>query len=169
MQGGAHLKSKSAQKKGAVEERPVVEIRRARPADLPIIVALDERITKIPKKAYWKDLFDRFAIRSDNRAILVAEVEGKVVGFIIGEVRAWEFGEPPCGWIFGVNIEPDYREHGIASTLFEKLLAFFRECGVSKVRTLARRDESIVPVLSFFRSHGLTAGPFVELEREIDE
>jgi ribosomal protein S18 acetylase RimI-like enzyme len=163
------LKSKPAQKKSSVEERPVVEIRRAQPADLPIIVALDERITKVPKKAYWKDLFDRFAVRQDNRAVLVAVVEGRVVGFIIGEIRAWEFGEPPCGWIFGVNVEPDFREHGIASTLFEKLLTFFRESGVSKVRTLSRHDESMVHVLSFFRSHGLTAGPFVELERDIDE
>lgn len=163
------MRSKPAQKKGAVEECPVVEIRRAQPADLPIIVALDERITRIPKKAYWKDLFDRFAVRQDNRAILVAAMEGRVVGFIIGEVRAWEFGEPPCGWILGVNVEPEFREHSIASTLFEKLLVFFRESGVSKVRTLARREESMMPVLSFFRSHGLTAGPFVELERDVDE
>jgi ribosomal protein S18 acetylase RimI-like enzyme len=144
-----------------------IEIRRATAADLPVIVALDERVTRLPKNQYWKDLFDRFAVRQDNRTILLAEVEGRVVGFIIGEVRAWEFGEPPCGWIFGVNVEPEFRERGIASALFEQVTSFFRDCGVAKVRTMIRRDANLI--MSFFRSQGLTAGPFVQLERDIDQ
>ncbi len=144
-----------------------VKIRRAKAADLPALVALDKRVTKLSKEQYWKDLFDQFAARQDNRIILLAEVGARVVGFIIGEVRAWEFGEPPCGWIFGANIDPDFRELGIASALFEKVTLFFRDCGVSKVRTMMRRDANLI--MSFFRSQGLTAGPFVQLERDIDE
>ena len=144
-----------------------VKIRRARAGDLPALVALDERVTHVAKDEYWKDLFEQFAARQDHRMVLLAEVGGRVVGFIIGEVRAWEFGEPPCGWIFGANIDPDYRERGIGSALFEKVTLFFRECGVTKVRTMMRRDANLI--MSFFRSQGLTSGPFIQLERDIDE
>ena len=96
-----------------------VKIRRASKADLPTIIALDERVTRLPKTDYWRDLFDRFSKREQGRAILIADVGGRVVGFAIGEVRAWEFGSPPCGWIFGFDVDPEFRERGIGSMLFE--------------------------------------------------
>lgn len=153
--------------KHTAHQSRAVKIRHARDADLPVIVALDARVTKVHKEEYWKDLFARLVVRKERCAILLAEIESRVVGFIIGEIRAWEFGEPPCGWIIGLNIEPDFREQRIASTLFEHLTSYFRERGLSKVRTLTRRDDNLP--MSFFRSQGLTAGPFVELERDIDE
>jgi ribosomal protein S18 acetylase RimI-like enzyme len=149
------------------QAREAVQIRRATVADLPAIAALDERITQLPKTEYWQDLYDRFAQREKGRAIFVAEFQGHVAGFIVGEVRAWEFGSPPCGWIFALNVEPSFREHGVASAMFERITAFFRDSGVAKVRTMLRRDDNLV--MSFFRSQGMTAGPFVELERDIDE
>jgi ribosomal protein S18 acetylase RimI-like enzyme len=144
-----------------------VQIRNATAVDLTTIVDLDERITRLPKTEYWRDLFDRFAQREQGRSILVAEVSGRVVGFIIGEVRAWEFGSPPCGWIFALNVEPRFRERGIASALFEAITSFFRSNRVMTVRTMLRRDDTLV--MSFFRSQGLRAGPFLELEKDIDE
>ena len=64
---------------------------------------LDIRITGLTKPAYWEDMFARHDDRP-NRFFLVAEsAERRVVGFIIGEIRAWEFGSPPCGWIFAAK------------------------------------------------------------------
>ena len=144
-----------------------VKIRRASKADLPTIIALDERVTRLPKTDYWRDLFDRFSKREQGRAILIADVGGRVVGFAIGEVRAWEFGSPPCGWIFGFDVDPEFRERGIGSMLFDALTSFFRSSGVNTVRTMLRRDDNLI--MSFFRSQGLTAGPFIELEKNLDE
>jgi ribosomal protein S18 acetylase RimI-like enzyme len=144
-----------------------VKIRRARKADLPKIIALDERVTRVPKTEYWRDLFDRFSEREHGRAILLAEINARVVGFAIGEVRAWEFGSPPCGWIFGFDVDPEFRERGIGSRLLDALTAFFRGCGVSTLRTMLRRDDTLI--MSFFRSQGLMAGPFIQLEKDISE
>jgi len=144
-----------------------VKIHRARKADLPTIIALDERVTRLPKTDYWRDLFDRFSEREQGRAIFVAEIDGNVAGFAIGEVRAWEFGSPPCGWIFALGVEPEFRERGIGSLLFDALTSFFRSCGVGTVRTLLRREDHLI--MSFFRSQGLMAGPFIELEKDISE
>jgi len=144
-----------------------VKIRRASKADLPTIIALDERVTRLPKTEYWRDLFDRFSKREQGRAIFIADVGGRVAGFAIGEVRAWEFGSPPCGWIFGFDVDPEFRERGIGSMLFDALTTFFRSSGVNTVRTMLRRDDNLI--MSFFRSQGLTAGPFIELEKNLDE
>lgn len=144
-----------------------VKIRRANKADLPTIISLDERVTRVPKTEYWRELFERFSERKQGRAIFIAEIAGRVVGFAIGEVRAWEFGSPPCGWIFGFDVDPEFRERGIGSLLFEALTSFFRSSGVGTVRTMLRRDDNLI--MSFFRSQGLRAGPFIQLEKNIEE
>ena len=45
-----------------------------------------------------------------------ARVRG-VLGFIIGEIRAWEFGSTPCGWVFALSVEPKVRLAGVGSAL----------------------------------------------------
>ena len=45
------------------------------------------------------------------------------------------------------------------------LAAYLGRRGVEKVRTLLARDDTLV--LAFFRSQGMTAAPFIALEREL--
>lgn len=142
-----------------------VTIRRGTPDDLATVIGLDHRITGLAKEGYWTDLFHRFERRGDGRAILVAEDGGHIKGFIVGEVRAWEFGEPPCGWVFALEVDPSCRERGLSTRLFDEMAAFFREQGVGKIRTMLRRDD--VLLMSFFRSQGMMAGPFIELEKDL--
>jgi ribosomal protein S18 acetylase RimI-like enzyme len=87
------------------------------------------------------------------------------VGYIVGEVRDWEFGSPPCGWVFGIGVWPDAREAGVATALLEAMTAAFRRQGVTKVRTLIARDNRLV--LSFFRSQGMMAAPVIPLEKDV--
>lgn len=148
-------------KAGAIRIRPAVN------SDLLALIALDEEVTGLAKRKYWKETFARYGARRRlPRFFLVAEHRGRVEGFIIGEVRAWEFGEPPCGWIFTVQVRPKTRLKGIGTQLFETLCDAFRRAGVEKVRTMMARDNQLV--LSFFRSQGMMAGPFIELEAALD-
>ncbi len=148
-------------------QAPRLTVRRATEADLPAIAALDEKTSTLAKPQYWRELLDRFHARSEGRVILVAESRGALVGFMVGEIRAWEFGSPPCGWIFALAVDPDARESGLGSGLFDAACGFFRDNGVAKVRTMLRRDDSLV--MSFFRSQGMMAGPFVQLEKDLDQ
>jgi GNAT superfamily N-acetyltransferase len=148
-------------KVGAIHIRPALN------ADLLGLIALDEEVTGLAKHKYWKETFARYGARRRlPRFFLVAEHRGRVEGFIIGEVRAWEFGEPPCGWIFTVQVRPKTRLKGVGTQLFEALCGAFRGAGVEKVRTMMARDNHLV--LSFFRSQGMMAGPFIELEAMLD-
>lgn len=141
------------------------KIRRVRLSDLAQVIEIDARITRLRKPAYWAGIQRRYGGRDPQRFFLVAEAGGKVQGYVVGEVRDWEFGSPACGWVFGIGVRPDARLGGTGTRLLEAICAAFRKRGVTKVRTLLSRDNGLV--LAFFRSQGLMAAPFIALERDL--
>ncbi|TXL78882.1 GNAT family N-acetyltransferase [Vineibacter terrae] len=143
-----------------------VRVRAAEAADLPAIVALDQRITGVAKAGYWQWALEHYAAGPPERTFLIAEsADGALAGFIIGEVRAWEFGAPPAGWVFAVQVDQTRRLGGVGTQLFDTLCARFRAAGVDRVRTLVDRRDHLI--LSFFRSQGMTAGPSLQLDLEL--
>ncbi len=142
------------------------EIRPAEFGDLDQVIALDERITGISKRDYLNDLFERYRTRKpDQRFFYVAETAGRVVGFVVGEIRAWEFGSEPCGWVFAISVDPDEREESVGSALLDQICDRFRQAGVHRLRTMTSRDNHLL--MSFFRAHGLMAGPYLQLEKDL--
>ena len=141
-------------------------IRSAEPADLPAISALDARLTGEPKAAYWQGMLEQYGGGPPSRQFVVAETpRGQLAGFIVGEVRAWEFGQPAAGWVFAIQVDPKLRLKGAGSALFDALCARFREQGVRRVRTLVDRKDNLL--LSFFRAQGMTAGPSLQLDKDL--
>src|SRR5512136_2002850 len=130
----------------AMKINEAIQVRRVQAADIPQIIALDARVTKLVKADYWNDVFSRYGKRRPHaRFFLVAElpaerVRPRVVGFIIGEIRAWEFGSTPCGWIFALSVEPDMRLRNIGTALFEAIAGKFKKEGISKMRTMVASD-----------------------------
>lgn len=141
-------------------------IRAAAAADVPGVTRLDSRITGLAKPGYWADMFGRYGNRP-NRFFLIAESGDGIAGFIIGEVRAWEFGSPPCGWVFALGVDPDMRLQRIGSRLFDAMCARLAASGVDKVRTMLACNDELN--MAFFRSQGMMRGPFIQLEMPLDE
>ena len=160
----ARVKSARAAARGGAAA--AIAVRRVRRNDLAKVIAIDAMVTGVAKGDYWRAVFRRYAGSSrTGRHFLVAEAGDEVVGFVIGEVRDWEFGSPPCGWVFGIDVRPDRRLAGVGARLLDAICARFREAGIGTVRTLLARDNALV--LSFFRSHGMMAGPFIPLEMDL--
>ncbi|OGA20201.1 MAG: hypothetical protein A3H32_02700 [Betaproteobacteria bacterium RIFCSPLOWO2_02_FULL_63_19] len=148
------------------QPRPTIRVRPIEAGDLAQVIAIDAEASGIDKVDYWYELFHRYGTRGrQQRFFLVAEAEDSVLGFIIGEVRDWEFGSPPCGWVFGIAVRRAARVGGVGSELLAAILENFRRAGVEKVRTLTTRDNNLV--LSFFRSQGMMAAPFIPLEMDL--
>ncbi|MGC2519680.1 MAG: GNAT family N-acetyltransferase [Burkholderiales bacterium] len=144
-----------------------LRIRPVGSADLGEIIAIDAEVTGLEKADYWYELYHRYGAGSSRqRLFLVAESGNRIEGFIIGEVRDWEFGSPPCGWVFGISVRPGARLAGVGTRMLEAICDGFRHAGVDKVRTLLARDDGLV--LSFFRSQGMMAAPFIPLEKDLD-
>jgi len=141
-------------------------VRPAASGDIAQVIALDAAVTGIEKADYWPEVFRRYGARgAKQRFFLVADAGGSIQGFVVGEVRDWEFGSPPCGWVFGINVRPEARRGGIGTQLLAAICDAFRRAGVTKVRTLLARENTLV--LSFFRSQGMMAAPFIPLEMDL--
>lgn len=142
-------------------------MRAVRRGDLDQVIALDATVTGIEKRTYWQRVYRRYGVgaKGEHRWFLVALAGDKVAGFLIGEVRDWEFGSPPCGWVFAINIDPDARQAGVGARLLATLSTSLRRAGVRKLRTLLSRDNTLI--LSFFRSQGMMAAPMIPLEMDL--
>ena len=144
-----------------------VTVRSVRRGDLDQVIALDATVTGLEKRKYWERIYARYgrAARGEQRWFLVAVAGSEVVGFVIGEVRDWEFGSPPCGWLFAIDIDPRVRQAGIGTRLLSALTDALRAAGVRKLRTLLASDNTLI--LSFFRSQGMMAAPVIPLEMDV--
>jgi ribosomal protein S18 acetylase RimI-like enzyme len=138
-------------------------------ADLPEVARIDAHHTGLEKPRYWRRVFNDLLADGDDvtRIGLAAEAGDGLAGYLIGDVRAFEFGSEPCGWIIAVGIDPRHLRGSVGSTLMRDARARFREAGVSRVRTMVRRND--VRVLSFFRANGFAGGPYVQLEIDLDD
>ena len=143
-------------------------IRNAVPTDLDSIIEIDD----ISPQGRETGLLarDLRALRERRKkktgSFLAAEAGGNLVGFVAGEVRVWEFGSAPCGWVFALAVFPKNRGAGWRKRMFEEIRRRRKGAGVTTVRTMVDRSNKVT--LSFFRSQGLRSGRYIELEREID-
>jgi GNAT superfamily N-acetyltransferase len=143
-----------------------VRVRGVQAADLAQVIDIDAAITGLHKPEYWAEILRRYGGGRRRRFFLVADAGERIEGFVIGDVRDWEFGSPPCGWVFAISVRPDSRESGIGTRLLEAINQGFRRLGVTTVRTLLARENHLI--LSFFRSHGMMAAPFIALEKDME-
>jgi ribosomal protein S18 acetylase RimI-like enzyme len=148
--------------------RDEVQIRRLTEGDALAVTRIDAHHTGHRKPAYWREVLAGFlgeALDGRARVGLAAILDGKLAGYLLGEVRAFEFGSEPCGWIFAVGVDPACLRHGVGAALLDEACGAFHEAGVARVRTMVRRSD--VPVLAFFRSSGFAGGSYVQLEMDV--
>ena len=140
-----------------------VLIRSLEDTDLADIVGLDEKVTGDYRPEVWERRVVYY-LRRDPEASAVAEVDGRMVGFMLGEVRSGEFGlEEPTGWIEVMGVDPEQRGKSIGRRLADHLFAHFRNRGAATVRTLV--DEEMNEISGFFGALGFEPGklrPFVK-------
>jgi len=140
-----------------------VRIRALEDADIGDITALDEKLMGEYRPEVWERRLGYY-LRRDPESSTVAEVDGRVVGFMLGEVRSGEFGlEEPTGWIEVLGVDPDYRGNAIGRRLAERVLASFAALGAKSVRTLV--DEEMAGIGDFFTALGFQAAtlrPFIK-------
>src|SRR5436309_14586839 len=126
------------------EVRPLTRVRPHDELDIGSIVRIDERITGKYRPDIWEGRVSYY-LRRDPEASQVAEVDGKVVGFMLGDVRAGEFGlEEPSGWIERFGIDPEHRGRDLGKQMFETIVEHFRQAGATTVRTLVDGQDTAV-------------------------
>ncbi|MEW5722207.1 MAG: GNAT family N-acetyltransferase [Thermodesulfobacteriota bacterium] len=141
-----------------------VKVRVMKYKDLEAIVEIDTKVLGRPRPEYWRmkvELAEKRAMSS-----LVAEVGGRVVGFVLGDASGWEYGVPETvGWIDTIGVLPEYQKKGIARALMGEMIANLRKVGVEKIYTLV--DWRSWDLLKFFDSLGFKKGEMINLELEV--
>ncbi|MFQ6129199.1 MAG: ribosomal protein S18-alanine N-acetyltransferase [Candidatus Hadarchaeaceae archaeon] len=109
----------------------LVRIRDVKSRDMQAILAIEYKCFKDP---YPLSLLNRLhAMHPDG--FLVAEAEGKIVGYVIGVLR-WG----ATGHILAIATDPPYQRQGIASTLMEHIINRLRAKGAKLVRLEVRKS-----------------------------
>ena len=142
-----------------------VQIRELEDTDIGGITALDEKLGGQYRPEVWENRIGYY-LRRDPEALVVAESEGRVVGFMLGEVRSGEFGlDEPTGWIEVLGVDPETRGQAIGRRMAERMLNHFRHRGAITVRTLV--DETMPEIGAFFDKIGFATSPVKTLELKL--
>jgi ribosomal protein S18 acetylase RimI-like enzyme len=142
-----------------------VLVRELEDTDIGGVIALDEKIGGDYRPDVWERRIGYY-LRRDPEALVVAEFDGKVVGFMLGEVRSGEFGlEEPTGWIEVLGVDPEVRGQAIGRRMAERMLDHFRRRKATTVRTIV--DEAMPDILTFFDRIGFSEAPLKTLEMKL--
>jgi ribosomal protein S18 acetylase RimI-like enzyme len=142
-----------------------VRIRPLDELDIDDIVAIDEKISGEYRPEVWETRVGYY-LRRDPEGPVVAELDGEVIGFMLGEVRSGEFGlEESTGWIEVLGVDPDHRGRAAGRLMAEALLDHFRQKGVTRVRTLV--DEEMDELRRFFTALGFEPSSLRPFEKRL--
>lgn len=116
--------------------RDRIPVRSMREADLPVLINIDRRITGHDRTRYFERKLSEALHESDVRVSLVAELDGRPVGFIMARVDLGEFGRVEAVAVMDtIGVDPDYNGRGVGRALLSQLLANLVTLRVDKVMT----------------------------------
>lgn len=132
--------------------------------DLDAVAEIDYSLLGTRRREYCENKLEH----SDTSGVpsLAAEVNGKVIGFILGSVSGWEYGVPEnIGWIDTLGVVKEYQKKGIARILFKEMYSMFKKVGVDTIYIFVNwRDWDL---LQFFDKMGFHRGDMINLEMKI--
>jgi len=144
-----------------------VSIRTMEERDIARAVEIESAIMGSKRSTTLRGSLTAYLNKGERNACLVAEADGKVVGFLVGDVRTWDFGEDQeVGRIRIVGIDPSFQGHGVGKALGEALMRYFETRGVTTVRTTVEWDAG--DLIAYFRTLGFQRSGFIGLEKHLE-
>ncbi|MFZ0134607.1 MAG: GNAT family N-acetyltransferase [Desulfobacterales bacterium] len=145
-----------------------IKIRLMQAEDYKAVVGIDEKVLKTPRPEYYELKFEKlFSSRDYVPTSLVAEeADGKVVGFVMGELYMGEYGIfQEEAKLDTIGVDPDYRNRGIGEQLINEFMDHLRSIGVKKVNTLVDWNDS--KLIQFFSANHFSPSKTINLERSL--
>lgn len=135
---------------------PDIEIRRVEIDDLAPVFHLGNKVFTSQQFSNlyrtWNEyeVTSQFNLEAEN--FLVAHVDDRIVGFVIGAIiekarSAWTYGH-----IVWMAVDPSYVRSNVASRLFDKLVDVMAEQGVRMLLVDTQANNEVA--LKFFESQG---------------
>lgn len=96
---------------------------------------------------------------------LVAEEDGKIVGFLIGDTSNWEYGLPRTAWIQMVGVYKEAQGKGIGKKLLQEFGVRCKREGFKSVQALIRKDDE--SLRKFFSISGFNEGQLENFQLQL--
>lgn len=141
-----------------------VGIRKLDPADADEVSKIYAAITQKEVKADFKKMIIEQA-QKEADACFVAEIEGKVVGYMISYILTGSFGITESAWIPMLGVHPNHMGQGIGKAMAEEVFRFYKAKGIKHVFTTVRWHSA--DLLSFFHTLDFDRSGFINLEKEL--
>ncbi len=145
-------------------EDTIPSIRPMRSEDSDEISRIYGDITKTPADADFARMIETHAQGKDS-ACFVAELDGRVIGFMISYVLTLGFGIEKSAWIATMGVHPKYMGQGIGALLATEIFKSYQAQGIKRVYTSVRWDST--DLLSFFRTLDFERSDFINLTKKI--
>lgn len=135
--------------------------------DLDAVAAIDELVSKQQRHQYYERKIEAVVNNPHNiNTSLVAEVDGKILGFIMGDVYFGEYGIPETSaTIDTIGVHPEFQSRGVAHDLMDQFLTNMKAVGVSRVYTLVNWNDFSLE--RFFANHKFQPSKRVNLELQL--
>jgi len=147
---------------GEVDAVKDVHYRRLKIEDAEEITRIYAAITRKPVSPDFQRVVENNARREDG-ACFVAEMNGRVIGFMLSTILTAGFGMAKSAWIATLGVNPDHMGQGIGAGLAEEIFAFYRSHGIENLYTAVRWDST--DMLSFFKTLGFDRSNFINLRK----
>jgi predicted N-acetyltransferase YhbS len=132
--------------------------------DLNAVADIDESLLGTRRVGYWETRLEKAEM--SGVPSLVAEVNGEVVGFILGSASGWGYGIPEnIAWIDTLGVRNEYKRKGIARLLFKEMFSMFKKVGIDTIYVLVSWKD--LDLLQFFDKMGFKRGDMINLEMKI--
>lgn len=143
-----------------------VTIRKLREEDAYQVGEIYSLITKEPVNEDFIKQIRAHALKDEHEAPFVAELDGKVVGFMVSYIVTLGFGAERSAYIATLGVHPRYMGRGIGMGMTEEIFKFYRSQGITRVYTSVRWDST--DLLSFCKTMGFERSNFINLKRDLN-
>ncbi len=140
-------------------------IRRLRPEDADDINQISAAITNIPPEYDFKRMIEDQARRAEDGSF-VAEMDGRVVGYVVISILSGIFGIKRSAWISLLGVQPRLMGQRIGERLAEEGFKYCRFQGIKDIYTTVRWDST--DLLSFFKTLGFDRSNFINLRKILE-
>jgi N-acetylglutamate synthase-like GNAT family acetyltransferase len=143
-----------------------ISIRRWRSEDVDDICEIYSLITNKSVDADFRRIvLERAQKKGLEDGHFVAELGGRVVGFMISYILPFGFGAEDCAYIATMGVHPKYMDQGIGAGMTKEIFMFYKAHGITNVYTSVRWDST--DLLSFFKTMGFERSNYINLKQDI--
>jgi len=140
-------------------------IRKLKSEDAGEISKIYLSITKTTSAANFRRIVAKQAQR-DEDASFVAELNGKVVGYLISYTLIGGFGIAKSAWVANLGVNPKFMGQGIGEKMAKEIFKYYRNKGIKNIYTSVKWDST--DLLSFFKTLGFDRSEFINLKKSLE-